>query len=45
MALGEIERGLVWADRARQLEPEEPVVLYNLACVYSMAGKPDEAIR
>jgi TolB-like protein/Flp pilus assembly protein TadD len=44
VALGEIERGLEWANRARQLEPEEPMVLYNLACIYSMAGKPDEAI-
>ncbi len=44
VALAEIERGLEWADGARQLEPEEPMVLYNLACIYSMAGKPDEAI-
>ncbi len=45
VALGEIERGLEWADRARRLEPEEPMVLFNLACIYSMAGKPDEAVR
>lgn len=44
VALGEVERGLAWADRARRLEPDEPMVLFNVACIYSMAGKLDAAI-
>lgn len=42
--LGEHERGLEWSRRARQLEPDDPMVLYNLACNYALAGIRDEAI-
>jgi serine/threonine protein kinase/Tfp pilus assembly protein PilF len=44
MALGERERALEWATLALEMEPGEPMVLYNVACVFSMAGKLDEAI-
>ena len=43
VAVGEIERGIEWAGRARDLEPRDPMVLYNLACIYSMAGATDDA--
>jgi non-specific serine/threonine protein kinase len=44
VASGETERGLEWAGRARELEPGDSMVLYNLACIYSMAGAVDDAI-
>lgn len=44
VAVGEVERALEWAGRARRLEPADPMVLYNLACIYSLAGKVDEAL-
>lgn len=44
VAMGDREAGLVWAGRAMDLEPAEPMVLYNLACVYSLAQEQDRAI-
>jgi serine/threonine protein kinase/Tfp pilus assembly protein PilF len=44
VALGERERGLEWARRAREIEPDESMVLYNLACVYSLEGEVEEGI-
>ena len=44
VALGEIERGLEWARRALKMEPEEGMVLYNVACVFSLAGRLEDAI-
>ena len=38
------KRGLEWVERARASEPEEPIVLYNVACVYANAGEIDKAI-
>ena len=43
-ALGETEKCLEWARLALSMEPDEPMVLYNLACIWSLAGKTDEAI-
>jgi adenylate cyclase len=45
VALGDRERGLAWARRAREIEPDEPMLLYNLACIYSLAGELSEAIE
>jgi non-specific serine/threonine protein kinase len=44
VALGERERGLEWARRAKAIAPDESMVLYNLGCIYSLAGEIDEAI-
>ncbi len=44
IALGEKERGLEWSRRANELEPGEPMLLYNLACNYAMAGESDRAL-
>ena len=44
VSLGRFEKGLEWASKARDLQPNEPMTLYNLACVYSLAGKTDEAL-
>ena len=42
--LGEKGRGIEWADRALAMDPEDPSVLYNVACVYSNAGEIEKAI-
>ena len=38
VSLGRFEEGLKWASLARELQPNEPMALYNLACIYSLAG-------
>ena len=42
--LGEPARALEWAKRAHAIDPEDSAVLYNVACVYSLAGMMDEAL-
>ncbi len=43
--MGEPERGLQWAERALALDPDEPMLLYNVGCVYALAGgEPDRAL-
>lgn len=41
---GQQERALEWANRALTLDPENPMVLYNLGCFYSVAGMVDESL-
>ena len=42
--LGEAKRGLDWTRRALELDSQDPNVLYNAACAFSIAGELDEAI-
>ena len=42
--LGEIDRGLEWVERARALDPDDGGTLYNIACAYARAGRPDQAL-
>jgi serine/threonine protein kinase/Flp pilus assembly protein TadD len=42
--IGEHERAEDWAGRALRLDPNHPVMLYNLACFHSVAGRVDVAI-
>jgi serine/threonine protein kinase/tetratricopeptide (TPR) repeat protein len=42
--LGNPERAQEWADRALQLDPQHPVMLYNIACFHAVAGRVDLAI-
>ena len=44
VALGEIARGLEWADRALALDPEDAMLLYNIGCIRAMAGAADGAL-
>jgi serine/threonine protein kinase/Flp pilus assembly protein TadD len=44
VALGEKAKGLDWARRARKIDPDDPMLLYNLGCLYSLAGDVEEAI-
>lgn len=42
---GRIEEGLRVDQQLSQLEPQNPLVFYNLACSLSLAGKLDEAAQ
>ena len=42
--LGESARGLDWARRALAIDPEDCGILYNVACVYALQGKTEEAL-
>ncbi len=43
LELGEIERAKEWTTRARAIENDDPVTLYNIACVYSHLGEAEPA--
>jgi serine/threonine protein kinase/Flp pilus assembly protein TadD len=43
--LGQVERGLEWGDRALALDPEDAGVLYNVACLNAVAGRPGRALE
>ena len=40
---GRITEGLKVDERLSRLEPQNPLVFYNLACSYSLAGEMDQA--
>ena len=42
--LGEVEKAINWAKRAHAIAPDDPEVLYNMACIYSLAGKIEQAL-
>lgn len=42
--LEEPERGLEWTRRALELDPQDPNVLYNAACAFSISGQLTEAL-
>jgi tetratricopeptide (TPR) repeat protein len=44
MMLGDRARALDWASRALALDSEDSGVLYNVACVYALGGKQDDAL-
>jgi TolB-like protein/Tfp pilus assembly protein PilF len=44
VALGERERGLEWAQRAVSIDPDDSMLLYNIACIQSLAGEFDAAL-
>ena len=44
IVLGERDKGLQWAARAFAMAPDDDSVLYNLACVYSVAGEAEKAL-
>jgi adenylate cyclase len=43
--LGRAEEGLKWAEKALEIDPDDAGVRYNVACLYSLEGKVEEAIR
>jgi adenylate cyclase len=42
--LGRQEQGLEWAERALAIDPHDAGVRYNVACLYALEGKSEEAI-
>ncbi|MBP1769306.1 MAG: serine/threonine protein kinase with repeat, partial [Candidatus Aminicenantes bacterium] len=44
IALGEKDKGRDWARRARKIDPDDPMLLYNLGCFHSLAGDIEEAV-
>ena len=44
VGLGDAFQGRAWADRALRMSPEDPMLLYNVGCVYSMLGAVETAI-
>jgi TolB-like protein/Flp pilus assembly protein TadD len=42
--LGESAEGLAWARRALEIDPADAGVRYNVACLYALDGKRDEAL-
>jgi TolB-like protein/Tfp pilus assembly protein PilF len=44
MRLGQRDQALERARRALAIDPEDPAVLYNVACVYALAGSSEEAL-
>ena len=42
--LGETKRGLEWTRQALELDSQDPNVLYNAACAFSMSGQLGEAM-
>jgi adenylate cyclase len=41
---GDHKKAIEWARRALDLDPEETSILYNVACVYSLLGRIEDAI-
>lgn len=44
MSLGQKEKGLEWASRALAMGPDDDGILYNVACVFSLAGDAERAL-
>ena len=42
--LGDRARGVEWAKEALTIDGEEPVTLYNVACMYTRLGRIEDAI-
>jgi serine/threonine protein kinase/Tfp pilus assembly protein PilF len=42
--LGQQERGLEWAQRALAIDPDDSAVCYNLACIFAILGRTDQAL-
>jgi tetratricopeptide (TPR) repeat protein len=42
--LGEADAAVDYAQRALKVNPDDPLLLYNICCMYSLLGKPDDAL-
>jgi TolB-like protein/Flp pilus assembly protein TadD/tRNA A-37 threonylcarbamoyl transferase component Bud32 len=44
IALDGLDQAEVWVKRALEIDPEDPLILYNVGCVYARLGKTDQAL-
>ena len=44
IALDDLEPAEIWVKRALEIDPEDPLILYNVGCVYARLGKTDQAL-
>jgi serine/threonine protein kinase/Flp pilus assembly protein TadD len=42
--LGQPDRAIDWANRALAIDPDEPMTVYNVACVYSLQNNLEKAL-
>ena len=45
LTLGQEKRARAWAQRALDVDPNDPAIRYNLGCFYARAGDPDRAFE
>jgi tetratricopeptide (TPR) repeat protein len=45
LTLGDRERALEWGRRARAIDPGDPMILYNVACLFAQAGDIEPGIE
>ncbi len=43
--MGELDRAIDALTRARRIDPEDPIIVYNLACYWSLARNKSLALR
>jgi adenylate cyclase len=43
--MGEPERSARWVERALTVDPDEPIIQYNAACVFVALGRLEDALR
>jgi serine/threonine protein kinase/Flp pilus assembly protein TadD len=42
--LGETDRAIEYAERSLAIDPDDPMLLYNVACTYSLLGKTEDGL-
>ena len=43
--LGDLSKAVEYADRSLAIDPDDPVLLYNVACTYVVLGRTDDALN
>lgn len=44
MVLGEVDQAKRWLRRALEIDPDDSILLYNVACNYAIMGETDDAL-
>ena len=42
--VGDADRAVEWAGRGLAIDPEDPMTLYNVACVYALGGRKEASL-
>lgn len=42
--LGMYQQAMQWSEKALAIDPDDPMINYNVACCYAQAGEPDKAL-